>query len=367
VNPPPSSTFFSSSPHWGWYIALYFFIGGLAGGSYFLAALLDFLGRQEDRPLARIGYYIAFPCVALSGMVLSLDLGKPFRFWHMVIESNTFKPMFKYWSPMSIGSWALMMFGIFSFIAFLGALAEDGKLSWPVLRSVRPPAMLGRVLVVLGSFFGFYVAGYTGVLLAVTNRPIWSDTPLLGMLFIVSAASTSAALMILLANRYRWLTPGLVKLHRFDDWMIALELIALIAVLASLGPVLRAWLNVWGVLLVIVVLIGMIGPLILSWRADRERPALGMTAPTLVLIGGLLLRIVIIFGAAAITISCVSPESTRTRGSGAGADVGNRRSRVELHAGSDPFWKTPNRIAPDSQPPPPLDPARQARAYDEHP
>jgi hypothetical protein len=38
--------------------------------------------------------------------------------------------------------------------------------------------------------------GYTGVVLAVTNRPIWSDTPLLGMLFVVSAASISAALMI---------------------------------------------------------------------------------------------------------------------------------------------------------------------------
>ena len=50
----------------------------------------------------------------------------------------------------------------------------------------------------IGGIFGFYVAGYTGVLLAVTNRPIWSDTPLLGLLFVVSAASISAALMILL-------------------------------------------------------------------------------------------------------------------------------------------------------------------------
>ena len=43
------------------------------------------------------------------------------------------------------------------------------------------------------------------------------------------------------------------------------------------------------------------------------------------------------------TASCVSPESTRTRG-GPGADVGNRSRVVETHGGSEPFWKTPDRI-----------------------
>jgi len=60
----------------------------------------------EDRPLARLGYYIAFPCVVISGILLTLDLNRPDRFWHMLIESNTLRPMFKLWSPMSVGSWA---------------------------------------------------------------------------------------------------------------------------------------------------------------------------------------------------------------------------------------------------------------------
>src|SRR5205085_8785862 len=41
MNVPPSSTWFSASPNWGWLIALYFFVGGLAGGCYFLAATID--------------------------------------------------------------------------------------------------------------------------------------------------------------------------------------------------------------------------------------------------------------------------------------------------------------------------------------
>jgi protein NrfD len=296
----PSSTWFTAPTHWGWLIVLYFFIGGLAGGSYFLAALIDLFGRREDRPLAHLGYYISFPGVAISGMLLSFDLGKPLRFWHMMIESNTYRPMFKYWSPMSFGAWALLVFGFFSFLSFLAALAEDGRIARPSLRALRPPGVLGTVVAALGGIAGFYLAGYTGVLLAVTNRPIWSDTPLLGMLFIVSAASTSAALIMLLAHRSGLKTPALADLHRMDDWMLMLELPVLIAVVVSLGPVASAWLSVWGLLLLIAIAIGVIVPLVLSWRARGIHAWNVATAASLILLGGFLLRVVIIFSSEAI-------------------------------------------------------------------
>jgi hypothetical protein len=38
---------------------------------------------------------------------------------------------------------------------------------------------------------------------------------------------------------------------------------------------------------------------------------------------------------------CTSPEATRQRAGGPGADVGNRREPVELHAGTDPYYGTP--------------------------
>jgi formate-dependent nitrite reductase membrane component NrfD len=201
---------------------------------------------------------------------------------------------------MSIGSWALMIFGVFAFLSFLAALAEDGRIPWPALRRLRAPSAPGVVITVLGGLAGFYVAGYTGVLLAVTNRPIWSDTPLLGLLFVVSAASTSTALLILLAYRSGRSTPAVADLLRMDDWVIALEVLVLIAVMISLGPVLRAWLNAWGVLLLIVILLGMIAPLVLSWRA-RRFPEMNMATPAvLVLIGGFLLRVVIVFSSDAV-------------------------------------------------------------------
>jgi hypothetical protein len=48
-------------------------------------------------------------------------------------------------------------------------------------------------------------------------------------------------------------------------------------------------------------------------------------------------------GAVAAVIGCESPEMTRVRGGGPSADVGNRGS-IELHGGSDIYWKTPVRI-----------------------
>ncbi|HEY0876622.1 MAG TPA: NrfD/PsrC family molybdoenzyme membrane anchor subunit [Vicinamibacterales bacterium] len=299
----PSSTWFTINPHWQWYIVFYFFIGGLAGGCYFLATLIDWFGRPEDRPLARLGYYVAFPAVLVSGLLLTVDLTRPLRFWHMLIERNTFLPMFKPYSPMSLGSWALLVFGFFSFISFLAALADEDRVRWPWLRhfqwpafrTLRRPTIVSRIVTVLGGLSGLFIAGYTGVLLAVTNRPIWSDTPLLGMLFIVSAASTSAALLMLLAHRYGWRAlPGVAALERMDNIVLVLEILVIIAVAISLGPAVRGWLNVWGILLLAVVAVGMIAPLVLSLRQGHLRRGIA-TSAVLVLVGGFLLRFVVIF------------------------------------------------------------------------
>ena len=305
----PSSTWFTAAPHWQWYIVFYFFLGGLAGGCYFLAALIDLFGRSEDRPLARLGYYIALPLVMICGVLLILDLNKPLRFWHMLIQSNTLEPMFKPWSPMSTGAWALMVFGLFALLSFLAALADDDR-RWPIFdrwrihrpafRRLAGPSVLARAIALVGGIAGFYVAGYTGVLLAVTNRPIWADTPLLGMLFIVSAASSSAALLVLLAVRRRWTMSGIHVLHRMDGWVIGLELAVLAGVMISLGPVLRAWLNAWGGLLLVVILGGLILPLALSWRGRRVRYGNVTLASMLVLIGGFLLRVLVVMSSESV-------------------------------------------------------------------
>ena len=58
-----------------------------------------------------------------------------------------------------------------------------------------------------------------------------------------------------------------------------------------------------------------------------------------------------------LVLGCTSPEVTRTRGGGPGADVGNRQETVRMHEGARPFENTP-KLIPGQHPP--LEPANQA-------
>jgi protein NrfD len=302
-----SDTFFTSSPHWTWWIILYFFVGGIAGSAFFLASLLHLFGRPADRPLVRLGYYLALVGAIISGFLLTIDLTRPERFWHMLIQSNTSQPMFKSWVPMSVGSWGLLLFGLFAFLAALAALSED-RADVSLLQSAPVRALRRRgpsaVTAVLGSTFGLFIAGYTGVLLAVTNRPIWADSTLLGLLFLVSGASTGAAALVLLATWRRAGHPdSLDWLAGFDERVLVLELLVLILFLGSLGSVARVFLGGWGLVLLLGVIgIGILAPLLLQRRTGLHARSHLARSAALVLLGGLLLRVVVLLSSNGIHV-----------------------------------------------------------------
>jgi hypothetical protein len=74
--------------------------------------------------------------------------------------------------------------------------------------------------------------------------------------------------------------------------------------------------------------------------------------------GRVTLAVVIVVGVTA----CASPEATRQRGGGAGADVGNRGNIVIMHEGSHRYWQTPRRPGISG---PSIEPARQAARLSE--
>src|SRR2546430_16769215 len=182
----------------------YFFCGGWPGGGYFRAAFLELLGPPEDRPVVRAGYDRPAVGAILSGALLTIDLGQPLRFWHMLFQSAKFPAvMFKGWSPISFGAWAILLFGLFSVLSALGARAEEGRLRNPALLAVGSAVRggLGQPVFALGGLLGMFVAGYTGILLSVTNRPIWADSTWLRALVLASGVSPGPAALMLLAPR----------------------------------------------------------------------------------------------------------------------------------------------------------------------
>ena len=281
---------FVAPPQWEWYIVWYFFLGGIAGGLYALGAILRLVGDERDAPVARLAFLLSLPALAICPILLTLDLGRPLRFWHMMIDSRTFGLNFKYWSPMSVGVWALLIFSLFALVSFLDALAS--------LRGSRAPFLsggLGRVFVIVGAVFGLFLAGYTGVLLSVSNQPIWSDTWTLGALFLASGLSVAAAALSLVTRLGRHEQSAEAKLTRVDRYFTVLELALLVVFFLSLGALGSRFLEPRWMALWVVVLIGLLVPLGLHFSTARRAPA--MLAAVLTLAGGLALRIVVVFGA----------------------------------------------------------------------
>ena len=315
MTPVAAAEHFVRAPEWTWYILFYFFLAGLAGGCYFIATLLRYWGTPRDEPVARLGFYVALPATLLCPILLTLDLKKPLAFWHMLVDTTPgeFGLNFNTRTPMSVGVWALLVASLFALVSFLDALARDGRLRHPLAR--RLAALLdggaGRVWHVVGSVLYLFIAGYTGVLLAVSNQPVWSDSWALGGLFLASGLSGSAALLLLLTRYRRGTEPSRSFLEIGERLFTVLELALLVVLLLTLlgdGTLDTAlafpWLLLW-----LVALAGMLPGLAglaagglratPAGQAANGRTLAWVAAPTLVLIGVLALRAAVIFSAQA--------------------------------------------------------------------
>jgi formate-dependent nitrite reductase membrane component NrfD len=265
-------------PHWEMMIVWYFFLGGIAGGAYFTAAIADNFGSARDRTVARAGYLLSLPLVAACGLLLIADLGVPSRFLNMM-------RMFKFWDPMSLGAWAVGVFGMFTFVSSVLSLSSSESM-----------ATLRRTISLVGMLFGFFLASYTGVLLSNSAMPLWSDARLMGALFLASGASTGiAAITLILFLTGHAGGEGWGKLKHADRYSMVIELVLLTALVVLLGAAARPLTGghfaplFWGGLIGL----GLLLPLALDFIGSRVR-ALGVLAAALVLIGGFVLRYVVI-------------------------------------------------------------------------
>jgi formate-dependent nitrite reductase membrane component NrfD len=286
---------FVAPPQWGWYIVGYFFFGGIAGGAYALGTMLRLWGQPRDESAARLAFMISFWVLLVCPVLLTLDLGRPSRFWHMLLDSRSLGITFKYWSPMSVGAWVLAVFGAFALGSFAAAVRPQGGIARLL------GGTFGRVFTIVGAVLGLFIAGYTGVLLSVSNQPVWSDTWTLGGLFLASALSAAAAAITLMALSRRGAdaAASAPKLLEADRYFIILELVLLGAFFLTLGAagsqvLAGRWLVLW-----VVVLAGTVVPLGMHLRRREGGERLPLLAPSLVLLGNLALRAVVVFSAQA--------------------------------------------------------------------
>ena len=191
-------------PVWTWEIPLYFWFGGIAAGSSFVALACDLAG---DHRSARIARRVALGALMPSPPLLIMDLGRPERFYNML---RIFKPR----SPMSMGAWALSAFG------GLAAAAVGADL----IGRDREARALGGANAIVGGYLG----SYTGVLLASTAVPVWARSRLfLGPIFVATATATGAAAtrFALVLSGVRTGHPTREALGRVETGAMATELV----------------------------------------------------------------------------------------------------------------------------------------------
>lgn len=279
------------APTWHWEIVWYFFFGGLAAGCYIIATIAAFFGSREDRAVTRAGYYLALLALLPCPPLLIKDLGRPERFLNML-------RVFKVKSPMSMGTWALLSFSLFSGTTALIQAARDGLLGrwWAARLLAKLPQ---RLIALPGVAVGFFLGSYTGVLLAATSVPLWSRSKLLGGIFLTSALSTATAFISLVLRLTRGPLSSLHKLERLEWTALLIEMTGLLAFLRGSGRAARPlvgaapaehgmtfWSFVFG------------GGLALPWllqtlallRRPRKRGGAELLISLCVLVGGYFLR-----------------------------------------------------------------------------
>jgi hypothetical protein len=169
----------------GWYgtIAWDALLNGMATGLFMAAAVSEFAAPAVFIPVAKVAYPVALVLLLVDLALLVSDLGDPLRFHHML---RVFKPR----SPMSVGTWCLVIFSLpLTAAAGLSLLSEIGiDFEWA-----------RKVAVVVGLLPGFGSAAYKGVLLSTNAQPGWKDARWMGGYLTNSALLMGCAELLVLS------------------------------------------------------------------------------------------------------------------------------------------------------------------------
>ncbi|MBI5539653.1 MAG: polysulfide reductase NrfD [Bacteroidia bacterium] len=305
---------------WGWEIALYLFLGGLAAGLIIYTAFYAITKKENKYFTAtKVTPIFASIFLILGLSALFIDLHHKLYFWQLYTNINLR-------SPMSWGAWTLLivtpLIMIYSVLNFKELFPKVNFTKYKLLKLIISPIdsdtinwqwkyslirkfelflqknirILLWVLLILGIILGIY----TGILLSAFNaRPLW-NTSVLGVLFLTSGLSTAAAFIMLLSKNkeeIKWFS-------KIDLIMIAIELFLIIHMfmgfLASTKVQIEAANLFLGgqytvVFWVFVVFIGLILPAILEIMELKGKHINHKISAILVLFGGLLLRFIIIY------------------------------------------------------------------------
>ncbi len=200
-------TAYGSYIPWGLWVAMYIYFIGLSAGAFLLSTLVYVFKVKRLEPIGKLALFTAFVTVLAALLSIWFDLGHMGRCWK-VYTSFAFKSM------MAWMVWLYTAYSILLVVEFWYAMRAD-LVSWSARsglsgvlarllsfgrtdtspEALASDAKILRVLATIGVPLAVAFHGGVGALFGVIGaRPFW-NSPMMPILFLVSALASGGALL----------------------------------------------------------------------------------------------------------------------------------------------------------------------------
>jgi Ni/Fe-hydrogenase subunit HybB-like protein len=160
---------------------------GLGAGGFTVAATVHIFNLKRYRPILRIALLTAFLGYSLMAVALTIDIGQPQRIWHPIVMWNEHSVLFEV-------AWCVMLYLTVLSLEFAPAVCE--RFGWrKVLSAVR---LISAPVVIFGVVLSTLHQSSLGTLFLIVPEKLYGlwYTPLLPMLFFISAVCAGLAMVI---------------------------------------------------------------------------------------------------------------------------------------------------------------------------
>ena len=181
---------------WGLYIANFTFIVGLAAGGVMMVIPAYLYHNRAMHEVVILGELLAIAAIVMCLLFVTVDLGRPDRFWHMMPGLGRFN------FPISMLTWDVIVLNGYLLIN----LHICGYLLYTRFLGKTPEAKFYRPIVFLSVFWAISIHTVTAFLYSgLGGRPLWNSA-LLAPRFLASAFVAGPAFIIVTMYLIRRLT-----------------------------------------------------------------------------------------------------------------------------------------------------------------
>jgi Ni/Fe-hydrogenase subunit HybB-like protein len=196
---------------WSLMIVMYPYITGFVAGAFIVTSLYHLFGREEFRPVARLAMATSFAFLLVAGLPLQLHLGHPERGPLVMITPHFTSAMAGFGI---LYSSYLVVLALEVWFVWREEIIARARRSRGLKRAFYAVAALGtydtspealeidhraiKVLAGIGLPMACMLHGYVGFIFGAIKANPWWSTPLMPVIFLLSAAVSGIALLIVL-------------------------------------------------------------------------------------------------------------------------------------------------------------------------